>query len=73
MVDNFQKIESVMTPIKPGYFYYVTIIKRRKIDENPEMKKVLLATGEAELLHAGPRIPVERFVGLETLRKDLSY
>ncbi len=42
-----------------------------KFSQNEEMKKVLLATGEAELLHAGPRIPCQRFVGLETLRTTL--
>jgi ribA/ribD-fused uncharacterized protein len=42
-----------------------------KFSQNPEMKKVLLATGDAELLHAGPRIPLQRFVGLEYLRSDL--
>jgi ribA/ribD-fused uncharacterized protein len=42
-----------------------------KFSQNLEMKKVLLATGEAELLHAGPRIPLQRFVGLEILRYQL--
>ncbi len=42
-----------------------------KFSQNPEMKKVLVATGEAELLHAGPRIPLQRFVGLEDLRSVL--
>lgn len=44
-----------------------------KFAQNPEMRKTLLATGEAELLHAGPRIPLQRFVGLETLRHDLHH
>ncbi len=44
-----------------------------KFSQNPEMKKILLATGEAELLHAGPRIPLQRFVGLELLRNDLQH
>jgi ribA/ribD-fused uncharacterized protein len=39
-----------------------------KFSQNAEMKEVLLATGEAELCHSGPRIPLQRFVGLETLR-----
>lgn len=42
-----------------------------KFSQNEEMKKVLLATGEAELWHSGPRIPLQRFVGLETLRMNL--
>ena len=45
---------------------------RAKFSQNEEMRKVLLATGEAELLHTGPRIPFQRFVGLEILRKELS-
>lgn len=45
---------------------------KAKFSQNPEMRRVLLATGEAELYHAGPRIPLQRFVGLETLRHDLS-
>jgi ribA/ribD-fused uncharacterized protein len=42
-----------------------------KFSQNAEMKEVLLATGEAELCHSGPRIPLQRFVGLETLRTSL--
>lgn len=42
-----------------------------KFSQNAEMKKVLLATGEAELCHSGPRIPFQRFVGLESIRSDL--
>ena len=42
-----------------------------KFCQNAEMKKTLLATGEAELYHAAPRIPLQRFVGLETLRHDI--
>jgi predicted NAD-dependent protein-ADP-ribosyltransferase YbiA (DUF1768 family) len=45
---------------------------RAKFSQNEEMRKVLLATGEAELLHTGPRIPLQRFVGLEILRKELA-
>ena len=45
---------------------------RAKFYQNEEMKKVLLATGEAELLHSGPRIPLQRFVGLEVIREELS-
>lgn len=45
---------------------------RAKFSQNEEMKRVLLATGEAELLHSGPRIPLQRFVGLEKLREELS-
>jgi len=44
-----------------------------KFSQNKEMKEVLLATGEAELWHSGPRIPLQRFVGLETLRTSLKY
>jgi ribA/ribD-fused uncharacterized protein len=44
---------------------------RAKFTQNEEMKKVLLATGESELCHAGPRISLQRFVGLETIRSDL--
>jgi ribA/ribD-fused uncharacterized protein len=42
-----------------------------KFRQSEEMKQVLLATGEAELCHSGPRIPLQRFVGLETLRTSL--
>jgi ribA/ribD-fused uncharacterized protein len=42
-----------------------------KFRQSEEMKQVLLATGEAELCHSGPRIPLQRFVGLETLRTTL--
>lgn len=44
---------------------------KAKFSQNEEMKRVLLATGEAELFHAGPRIPLERFLGLETIRIEL--
>jgi ribA/ribD-fused uncharacterized protein len=42
-----------------------------KFRQSKEMKEVLLATGEAELWHSGPRTPLQRFVGLETLRTTL--
>jgi ribA/ribD-fused uncharacterized protein len=42
-----------------------------KFSQNEKMKQILLATGEAELCHSGPRIPLQRFVGLEILRASL--
>jgi len=42
-----------------------------KFSQSEGMKQVLLATGEAELCHSGPRIPLQRFVGLEILRTSL--
>jgi ribA/ribD-fused uncharacterized protein len=44
---------------------------KAKFSQNEEMKRVLLATGDAELFHSGPRIQLQRFIGLETIRIEL--
>lgn len=42
-----------------------------KFTQNEDMKRLLLATGDAELFHSGPRIPLQRFVGLEIIRNRI--
>lgn len=46
-------------------------IARAKYAQCPDARRVLLATGTAQLWHAGPRIKAVRFVHLEQIRADL--
>lgn len=44
---------------------------KEKFTQNLEMRKVLVATGKATLLHAAPRMPIEHWKSLESFRETL--
>jgi len=42
-----------------------------KFNQDPELKRLLLATGTAELWHGTPRVPAQRQLVLERVRSEL--